>query len=1029
MSEQRLPPLSGANVDPSARNPQEPFRRAQIADAYGLDLTLPSKKQVIQGVRPLSGIPLGGLGTGSIEIRSDGALHEWQIFNNPPWGAGGLPGTAVPPSPVRPGDSLFAIKTRQGNAPPVIRILRQRDPAEANFAYILPYVGNVQEIRYTGEFPFALLEYGDPTLPVQVTLETWSSFIPGDVKHSALPAAVFTFRVTNPTPDAVEVSLLGIMPNAPGRSTGGGHPVEREEDAPGIHSLVFTADDVPPDHPMAGGSFAFSALADAVSITPSLPAGGPLGTSEVAVWDAWARGAPFNAGESAPDLPGMVMAGVAAGQIDPELIYSFIPSLVRGLIEMSLVPNPAEFQTRIVSDPIRYQNLAWRWALILELNLPADMQVQFVSEVAADPALRDDVSLAKTRLVDLGAGQHVNFMKVFDILGVGTPAIPRGAITRDMSLAPGASAQLTFVLSWFYPNHRGQSVGDPLGHRYEEWFDSAVAVARYVATNLDTLYARTRAFYDVQYSASAPYWLADAINAQLTTLVKSSWLVRDGRFGIWEGLGCCGLQTLDVSYYGSHAVTLFFPELEQRQLQMTADFQLVPGSPRYDEYFLAFPRNRELVQQRVAIDPSLATDSQRRLTMYREIAAETGFDAAGRIPHLFPGTFATVDAYHMSDLMPKFALQAWRDYQWTADLEALEKLWPHTKAAMEHTRRIDEAGVGLPYHYSHALSDTVISAQTYDVWDFAGYSAYVSSIWLAALKATARIASTVGDLEYAREMEQQFTASQASMERLLWNGEYYNLWVDPVSGRWNEYCMADQLSGQLYATLLGLGDILPREHLLSAFRAIFRYNRAEGRGLLNGALPQGKHADRPVYPGLTDPRLQSDTVWTGTEYAVAVQMILEGMVEEGMEVIRDVYERYERLGQTWDHQECGGHYYRAMCIWLAWPGLGGIRYDAPKQSLTITPVQRGTPWHLPLVLPGSWGSLDLDMEAGVLALHVQEGEQTLSRIALSSDLDKEKEMRVSLEKTPVESHLEEGAIVFSAPVRLVPGQSLEIRWR
>ncbi len=38
MSEQRLPPLFGANVDPSARNPQEPFRRAQIADGYGLDL-------------------------------------------------------------------------------------------------------------------------------------------------------------------------------------------------------------------------------------------------------------------------------------------------------------------------------------------------------------------------------------------------------------------------------------------------------------------------------------------------------------------------------------------------------------------------------------------------------------------------------------------------------------------------------------------------------------------------------------------------------------------------------------------------------------------------------------------------------------------------------------------------------------------------------------------------------------------------------------------------------------------------------
>ena len=34
------------------------------------------------------GVPLGGLGTGSVELRSDGFFHEWQIMNNAPWGAG-----------------------------------------------------------------------------------------------------------------------------------------------------------------------------------------------------------------------------------------------------------------------------------------------------------------------------------------------------------------------------------------------------------------------------------------------------------------------------------------------------------------------------------------------------------------------------------------------------------------------------------------------------------------------------------------------------------------------------------------------------------------------------------------------------------------------------------------------------------------------------------------------------------------------------------------------------------------------------
>jgi len=32
-----------------------------------------------------SGVTLGGIGAGSVEIRADGRLHEWLIFNNGPW--------------------------------------------------------------------------------------------------------------------------------------------------------------------------------------------------------------------------------------------------------------------------------------------------------------------------------------------------------------------------------------------------------------------------------------------------------------------------------------------------------------------------------------------------------------------------------------------------------------------------------------------------------------------------------------------------------------------------------------------------------------------------------------------------------------------------------------------------------------------------------------------------------------------------------------------------------------------------------
>jgi uncharacterized protein (DUF608 family) len=986
-----------------------------------------SQKRVTRGVAPLSGIPLGGLGTGTIEIRADGALHEWQIFNNPPWSGRGAPWDPPASSPVRPGDTLFAIRARQGEAPPVVRILRERKESEARFSYLLSHVESVPELSFCGEFPFAWLEYLDPALPVKVTLEAWSSFIPGDVKHSALPAAFFTFHLANAGVETVDVSLLGMLPQVFATSSGAGTPQTAERRAPGLSALLFSAEDVPAEHPMAGGSLVFALLEDGATLVPTL-----RDLTDLNAWESWAREGSFVPDAGGADPLRALLERIIVEQLDPASAYGQLPTLLRGMIEGMLVPNRQEFQQRIVADPIRYQDPRWRWALLLELNLPPEAQTQFRHEQEEQASLRSDPAQAAARLSELGALARMLSERAANLFNARSQTLTRGVITQRLTLPPGAERSLTFPLTWFFPNHRGQQVGDELGHRYEAWFRDAWEVARYVAEQHASLYARTRAFHDAQYSASVPYWLADAINAQLTTFIKSSWLVRDGRFGIWEGLGCCGLQTLDVSYYGSHAVALFFPELEQRQLQMTADFQLAPGSPRYDEYFLAFPRNRELVAQRVAADPAVALDPARRLALYGEVAATTGLDARGRIPHLFPGSFAVVDAYHMVDLMPKFALQAWRDYLWTGDRAALERLWPAVKAAMEHARRIDELQVGLPYHYDHAPSETAISSQTYDTWDFIGYSAYVSSIWLAALKATARMARLLGDSDYASDLERQFEQSQASMERLLWNGEYYNLWVDPLSGRRNESCMADQLSGQLYARLLELGDILPREHVLSACRAIFRYNRLPGRGLVNGVLPSGKQADRPAHWTLGNPRQQSDTVWSGTEYTVAVQLLLEGLASEGLTIIRDVYERYERTGQTWDHQECGGHYYRALSVWLAWMALGGLHYEAPEQRLSVAPLLATSAgsWRQPLVLPGCWGQVEYRPAEGRITLQIAEGRLTLRELRLplpaGAPQEAPQQPRALLGETSVTVQREHERRLFEPPLTVMAGQSLEI---
>jgi uncharacterized protein (DUF608 family) len=334
-----------------------------------------------------------------------------------------------------------------------------------------------------------------------------------------------------------------------------------------------------------------------------------------------------------------------------------------------------------------------------------------------------------------------------------------------------------------------------------------------------------------------------------------------------------------------------------------------------------------------------------------------------------------------------------RDYLWTGDRQYLKEMWGHIKAAMDHNLSTDEHGVLLPYHYDRSSTSTYIASQTYDAWDFLGYSAYVSSIWLAALKATKEMAQVLGDKAYARKMDEVYVKAQDNMGKLLWNGEYYNLWHDPSSGKTNYYCMADQLNGQWYANILKLGDIFGKDHVNSALKAIYKYNYRPEAGLLNGVLPeryQGKGAESVGGVAFVSDWHQRDNPWTGIEYAVASLLIQEGFVKEGLTIIKNVYDRYQQAGLTWNHIECGGHYYRAMDVWEILPDLGGLSYDAPKQELDFKPIVKEGEFRSVFVVPAAWGVVTQTREPTSQSntIKVNEGNLAIKRLLLKTQFKK-----------------------------------------
>lgn len=283
-----------------------------------------------------------------------------------------------------------------------------------------------------------------------------------------------------------------------------------------------------------------------------------------------------------------------------------------------------------------------------------------------------------------------------------------------------------------------------------------------------------------------------------------------------------------------------------------------------------------------------------------------------------------------------------------SDRRFLRRLWPNVCSAMASIQELDTNGDGLP--------DRDTRRNTYDRWNFVGTPSYIASLWVAALLAGVRVASELGETAQARKWRRILNKAVASFEKLLWNGEYYSLWVDGKTR--DECCMTDQMSGEWFTNLVGLGHSLPRNRIEDALRAVFRHNFRRESGLVNASYPTGRRPRLGAYRNS-----QASSPWTGIEYATASMMVDFGMLSEARQVVRDVHNRYNRAGQFWKHLECGEHYYRAMSSWALLLAATGFKLDLPKLTVTIAPVIASGPFRAPWCSSTGWGQIVRDGNA------------------------------------------------------------------
>jgi non-lysosomal glucosylceramidase len=240
-----------------------------------------------------------------------------------------------------------------------------------------------------------------------------------------------------------------------------------------------------------------------------------------------------------------------------------------------------------------------------------------------------------------------------------------------------------------------------------------------------------------------------------------------------------------------------------------------------------------------------------------------------------PNQYNYQDVSNWRDLNSKYVLMIWRDYFLTgaSDDDFLRSSWSAVKQAMEHLKQYDTDGDGL-------IENGGFPDQTYDDWIATGESAYTGSLYLAALKATARIAEKLGEQATADEYDKLEDRAANAYIKKLWTGEYFRY---AVKGADNDAVMAEQLAGQWYADLTGLGDLVPKAMRKSALHKVYDLNvrRFAGgeMGAINGISPGG---------ALLNSNDQVEEVWTGATFAVASEMIAEGLSSEGFATAKGV---------------------------------------------------------------------------------------------------------------------------------------------
>ncbi|MFZ4506066.1 MAG: GH116 family glycosyl hydrolase [Fimbriimonas sp.] len=922
--------------------------------AWVRSLTARGRRTVYSGkdLRTI-GMPVGGIGAGQVNLGGDGRLWLWDIFNEIKLGvvsktvryqgadlnAMGGANYVESPEQVHPFQTGLSLRTKEG-----VRPLDHR---------------GWSDIQFRGEYPVGTVEYRDPAAPVAVTLQAFSPFIPLNTDDSCLPATILRVTVKNTSSGSVEVDLAGYLENPVGNRT-----VEKGEAI---------------QHNRFAQGRGFASLEASLAVVPR-PEGSVrpdilFDDFERDTWGDWtATGTAFGTGPYERAKMAPYQGDVGGSLRSKRVVNTHNARNGEDLFQADGHTGRLTSKSFVISrNYIAFWVGGGNHAGKTCVNLIIGESVVRTTTGQNDNRMRRahfDVTefAGKTAHIELvdevtGAWGNIGFDEVVftDTTVTAVPVAERrdvgelvlaflegGDTWVSHGLTPTTAASECF--SRASKTEVSAPSGTPLVSAMGRTFTLAPGVSKTVtavyAWRFPNLVINQLGAVGYHYAVRFPnavsvveYIAANAKRLVGDTLAwRDTWY--DSTLPFWfldRTLGnACTMATMTCvrfgngRFYGWEGIGCCDGTCGHVWQYAQSTGRLFPELER---------TVREMVDFGVAFRPD------------------------GLIE--FRGEYGNGYAV---DAQAGYVLRTLREHQTSADSAFLKRVWPKAKKALQYLINQDGKEAGVLVNRQH---------NTLDV-DLYGPSSWLTSLYLAALRAGEEMAKEMGDGDFAAQCQRIFRTGTDQFVKRVWNGEYFIHRPDPNypdALRYGNGCQVDQVMGQWWAFQVGLGRILDEGHTKKALAAVYKYNFLTDVGPFREKNKPGRWYATPGEAGLlicSFPKndkaetLGNTPVWasmyfnecmTGFEYEVAGHMVAEGMVTEGMAVTRAVHDRYHASKRNpWNEVECSDHYARCMAAHGVFINACGFEYHGPKGHMGFAPRITPENFRAPFNAAEGWGT-------------------------------------------------------------------------